>query len=72
MKRKYFARGLARLQCLFKGHRDLARADAYGEELPERGDYELHYCGNCGGPVWVKKAHQAPPTVQWKDCGLAL
>ncbi|HQU46330.1 MAG TPA: hypothetical protein PK867_26220, partial [Pirellulales bacterium] len=52
-----------RLRCLLRGHRDLAPADAYAEELPDRDEeLELHYCGACGSPVWVKKprSHVAP------------
>lgn len=43
-----------RLKCSMRGHRDLAPADAFGEELPDRDEEkELHYCGACGSPVWV-------------------
>ena len=71
MKKSYFQRGRARLKCLFSGHGELSPADAYAEELPGRGDYELHYCARCGGPVWVRKPHAAEPSVRWQDCGLA-
>lgn len=64
-------RGIERLKCFFRGHRDVAPAVAYGEALPGRDDQELHYCGACGSPVWVRKARQTPPGVTWFHCGLA-
>ncbi|HUY92564.1 MAG TPA: hypothetical protein VMV10_27745 [Pirellulales bacterium] len=70
-KRRYFQRGLERLTCFFLGHRALAPAEAYGEEIPGRDDQELHYCAACGAPVWVRKPHRPQPTVRWLDCGLA-
>src|SRR5579884_206367 len=43
---------LRRLHCVLHGH-DLARADAYGEQLPDGHIEELHYCRHCGMAVWV-------------------
>ncbi len=65
-------RGFQRLKCLFQGHRDVAPAETYGEELPGKDDYELHYCAACGSPVWVRKPHHPPPTLTWLNSGLEL
>jgi hypothetical protein len=56
-----------RLTCLFRGHHDLAPADAYGEELPECDEEkELHYCGACGSPVWVSHRRSHEP-FHWES-----
>lgn len=74
MNREYFRRGKERLKCFVRGHRDVARADAYGEELPQDGkdDSELHYCAACGSPVWVKRLHREAHVSSWLNSGLAL
>lgn len=67
----YWDRSRRRLDCLIHGHRDIARAAAYGEILPGRTAKELHYCGSCGGPVWVEsRAPQAPR--DWAVTGLPM
>lgn len=51
---RMFKRFWDRLDCFIHGHRELAPADAFAEELPDLDqDKELHYCGACGSPVWV-------------------
>ncbi len=74
MNRQYFRRGKERLKCLGRGHQDLARADAYGEEMPQdpENDSELHYCAACGSPVWVKRLHREAHVSSWLNSGLAL
>jgi hypothetical protein len=52
-----FQRGIERLRCLLGGHRALARAGAYGRELPDGHWEELRYCGACGSAVWTKTDH---------------
>lgn len=55
----FFRRFRDRLDCFIHGHRDLAPADAFGEELPDRGeDKDLHYCSACGSPVWLAHRHR--------------
>lgn len=66
-EKRLFQRLRARIDCFLHGHRDLAPADAYGEELPERDEEkQLHYCGACGSPVWVtrRRLHESP---HWAD-----
>lgn len=54
-----FRRFRDRLDCFIHGHRDLAQADAFAEELPDLDqDKGLHYCGACGSPVWVAHRHR--------------
>ena len=65
--RNFLGRFRSRLTCWFRGHRDLAPADAYGEELPDRDEEkELHYCGACGSPVWIshRRSHE---TFHWES-----
>ena len=64
-------RSRERLGCLLHGHRDLSRAAAYSEVLPGGlSDNELHYCGACGGPVWVAMPHQRSGPMTWASTGL--
>ncbi|HET6882339.1 MAG TPA: hypothetical protein VFI31_19395 [Pirellulales bacterium] len=58
-----------RLDCLFHGHRDLSRAPAYGEVLAGLADKELHYCGACGGPVWLPASHEPHGPRTWSAAG---
>lgn len=74
MNRQYFRRGKERLKCFIRGHRDVAHAEAYGEELAQHpeDDFELHYCAACGSPVWVKRLHREAYIFSWLNSGLAL
>lgn len=62
-------RGLQRLSCLLRGHRDLAPAGTYAEVLEGNIERELHYCGSCGGPVWVSSARDHQPALRWDETG---
>ena len=64
-------RSRARLNCLMHGHRDLSGPPVYAEILPGGAtDKELHYCGACGGPVWVTVSHQVSRPPTWASTGL--
>lgn len=58
-----------RLDCLIHGHRNLSRAPAYAEALSGPTDKELHYCGECGSPVWVPVPHDTQVRT-WSGSGL--
>lgn len=65
-RRRSFQRFTPWLRCLLFGHCDLAPTDAYAEWLPDSNDeLELHYCGACGGPVWVRK-QASPEPLHWE------
>lgn len=66
---RYCERSRRRLDCLVHGHRDVTRAAAYGGVFPGQSAQELHYCGSCGGPVWVSSPPPNRPAT-WDSTGL--
>lgn len=71
MTARYWDRSRRRLDCLIHGHRDVASAAAYGELPPGHAAKELHYCGSCGGPVWVEASGTRAPR-DWATTGLPM
>jgi len=63
-------RGIQRLICLFGGHRDLTPEAAYARVIGGVVVEELHYCGACGGPSWVRQPDGRQRTLKWSEAGL--